>query len=148
MGNMDKKEAPPTGHRLVPHTADRIIEAWGAERSSCIVEALMGLVESFARPKRGPRAERSLPLSAPPSRPEEMLVALVEQVIYALDVFGAVPIGFELEETEEGGVTGTMVVVPVASVDILGAPPKAVSYHQLSAGPTEKGWRCRMLVDV
>jgi len=150
MSGMPKRghAGPGAGHRLVPHTADRIIEAWGPDRASCLAEALTGMVESFARPKGTEEPGRVLPLSAPPGRPEDTLVALAEQVIYALDVFEAVPVGFRLEETEAGGMAGTMDVVPTQAVEVLGAPPKAVSYHELFMEPTEDGWRCRMLVDV
>ena len=141
-------DGPGAGHRLVPHTADRIIQAWGPDRSSCLAEVLTGMIESFARAKEADGPRSVLPLSAPPGRPEDALVALAEQVIYALDVFAAVPVGFRLEETEDGAVAGTMDVVPAKAVEIVGAPPKAVSYHELSMEPTENGWRCRMLVDV
>jgi protein archease len=37
-----------SGHRLVPHTADCIIETWGPDRAACLTEALLGLLEGFA----------------------------------------------------------------------------------------------------
>jgi SHS2 domain-containing protein len=144
----ERARSPGTGHRLVPHTADRIIEAWGPDLTSCLVEALTALVESFAKAVETTSTRRPLPLAAPPGRAEDTLIALVEQVIYAIDVFAAVPVGFRLEESGEGALTGSMDVVPVEAVALLGAPPKAVTYHGLSVAPTETGWRCRMLVDV
>lgn len=131
----------------MPHTADCIIEAWGPDRPSCLAEALVGLVESFADISADASTTRVLPLSAPPGG-EDALVTLLEDVIFALDVFSVVPVHVHLEETEEGGVAGDMEVVPVAAVHPTGPVPKGVSYHGLSIGPSTDGWRCHVLVDV
>jgi SHS2 domain-containing protein len=133
---------------LAPHTADCIIEAWGPDRATCVAEALQGLVESFARPSGG-ADPRSLPLEAPPAGPADQLVSLLEDVIYALDVFSVVPVGVHLVDTEDGGIAGDMEVVPTSQVEEVGPVPKAVSYHELSmARQRGGGWRCRVLVDV
>lgn len=138
----------PKGHRLVPHTADCIVEAWGPDRPSCLTEALAGLVELFAEVPEDVRTSRVVPLSAPPGGSEDVLVGLLEDVILALDVFSVVPVRIHLEETEDGGIAGDMEVVPVTEVHPTGPVPKAVSYHGLSIGPAGGGWRCRALVDV
>jgi SHS2 domain-containing protein len=91
---------------------------------------------------------RLLPLAAESSGPEDALASLFEDVIYALDVFSVVPGRFHLEETDGGGITGDMEVVPVNQAMLVGPLPKAVSYHELSMVPYERGWRCRVLVDV
>jgi SHS2 domain-containing protein len=136
------------GHRLLPHTADCIIEAWGPDRASCVSEALAALVESFARGS-GRTDPRSLPLDAPPEGPADQLVSLLEDVIYTVDVFSVVPIAFHLVDTEDGGIAGDMEVVPVDDVEEVGPVPKAVSYHELMmAKERQGGWRCRVLVDV
>jgi len=140
-------DATTPGHRLLPHTADCIIEAWGPDRASCVSEALCGLVESFAE-ARDAAATRVLPLHGAPGGPEDALVSLLEDVIYALDVFAVVPLRFHLTETEGGGVAGDMEVVEAKDVDLVGPVPKAVSYHGLSMRPATGGWRCHVLVDV
>jgi SHS2 domain-containing protein len=137
----------PRGHRQVAHTADRVVEAWGRDRATCIAEALSGLVESFADVS-DTAAARPLPLAAPPGGAEEALVSMFEDVIYTVDVFGVVPVRFHLSETEDGGIAGDMEVVPSAQVEVVGPVPKAVSYHDLSVAPFEGGWRCHVLVDV
>lgn len=135
------------GHRLLPHTADCIIEAWGPDRASCLTEALSALVEAFVEV---PDVEttRLLPLVAPPGGSEDALVSLMEEVIYALDVFSVVPVRLHLAETEGGGIAGDMEVVPADQAEVVGPAPKAVSYHELSMIPFEGGWRCHVLVDV
>lgn len=140
-------DGPGSGHRLLPHTADRIIEAWGLNRSSCLVEALSGLIESFAEVPDAPTT-RLVPLAAPAGRPEDALVSLMEEVIYVMEIFAVVPVRFHLAETEGGGAAGDMEVVAASEARFVGAVPKAVSYHKLSMVPFEGGWRCRVLVDV
>ncbi len=143
------RAARPTvaGHRLLPHTADCIVEAWGPDRASCLAEALTCLVRSFAEVPDA-AAARVLPLAASPGGSEDALVSLMEDVIYAVDVFDVVPVRFHLAETEDGGIAGDMEVVPSDHAAIVGPVPKGVSYHGLSVGPAEGGWRCRVLVDV
>ena len=135
------------GHRLVPHTADCAIEAWGPDRVTCLTEALTGLVEGFAVVPDA-AAVQVLPLGASSGGAEDVLVSLLEDVIYVLDVFSVVPVGFHLAETEDGTVAGDMEVVPVGQVQVVGPAPKAVSYHDLSMAEQEAGWRCHVLVDV
>jgi protein archease len=159
MAKMDPRNVPSSvpgpaesersiaGHRLLAHTADSIIEAWGPDRVSCLVQALLGLVESFAEVPDVP-ATRLMPFAVAPQGPEDTLVSLFEDVIYALDVFSVVPVRFHLAETEGGGIAGDMEVVPADDVEVVGPVPKAVSYHELSMAPVKGGWQCRVLIDV
>ena len=137
----------PAGHRLVPHTADCIIEAWGRDVATCCVEALEALVEEFAEVAE-PASTETLPLAAGPGGAEDVLVSLLEDVIFALDVFSVIPVRFHLAPTEDGGVAGDMEVVPAERATIVGPVPKAVSYHGLMASADGDGWHCRILVDV
>jgi hypothetical protein len=53
-----------------------------------------------------------------------MLISLFEDAIYALDVFSVVPVRFHLAETEDGGITGDMEVVPAEEVEVIGPVPR------------------------
>ncbi|HUI03434.1 MAG TPA: archease [Acidimicrobiales bacterium] len=135
------------GWRLLPHTADAIIEAWGPDRASCLGQALLGLVRSFAEVPDS-AATQLLPIAAPPGGPEDVLVSLLEDLLYVVDVFSVVPLRFHLSETEGGGIAGDMEVVPADQVEVVGPVPKGVSYHGLSMAPHDGGWRCHVLIDV
>jgi SHS2 domain-containing protein len=135
------------GHRLAPHTADCVIEAWGPDRISCLVEALKALVEVFAEPTDTP-ATLTLPVLTNEASDSQVLVGLLEEVIYVLDVFAVVPVRFDLAETEGGGVAGNIGVVPADQVEAVGPVPKAVSYHGLQIDNEGGTWRCRVVVDV
>ena len=103
--------SPPAGHRLAPHTADCIIEAWGPNRAACLTEALLALVEGFAEIGDA-RPTQVVPIGAVPGPAEDELVELLEQVIFDVDVLSVVPVRFHLGETEEGVIAGDMGVVP------------------------------------
>ncbi len=138
---------PIRGHRLVPHTADCIIEAWGPDRASCAAEALSGLVGSFAQ-VTDPSVAEEWPLGTKASEAGDALVSLLEDVIYAVEVLGVVPVRFHLREEGQGQISGDMEVVTSDRAEVVGPVPKAVSYHDLSMAAAPAGWRCRVLVDV
>jgi len=146
MGQVAPEDAR-SGWRLLPHTADAIIEAWGPDRPSCLTQALLGLVRSFADVP-DTAVTRLLPIAAPPGGPQDVLVSLFEDLLYVVDVFSVVPVRFHLGETEGGGIAGDMEVVPSDEVDVVGPVPKGVSYHGLSMAPDDGGWRCHVLIDV
>ncbi len=135
------------GHRQLPHAADCLLEAWGPDRATCLTQALLALVDTFAEVHDSVTTE-VLPLATPASGAEDALVSLLEEVIYLVDALGVVPIRFHLAEAEDGGLAGDMEVVPASRVDLVGPVPKGVSYHALQAAPFGGGWRCRALVDV
>lgn len=139
--------ARPPGHRLVDHAGDCVIEAWGPTAASCTSEALGALVESFAVP-RGTPATSTRSVSTGPCGPEEALVALLEEVIYDLEVHGEVPVRVVLAEDEGGGISGEMALVAASAMELVGPVPKAISYHDLEMSQGKAGWRCHVLVDL
>ncbi len=136
------------GHRTVPHTADLRVEAWAPTREECLAEAVRGLVESFAdvggaRPRRS--AERHL--TAGPD--EDLLVAVVDEVIYRLDADGEVPVSVEVRRVHDSGVDLVMSLAAVEAVEIVGAAPKGASLHELRCEADSAGrWSCGVTVDV
>lgn len=137
----------PTGHRMLPHTADLIIEAWAPTRVGCLEEAVRALVDSFARISAGAPA-RPFPISIAPGADDAMLVALLEEVMFVLDALGSVPIDVTLSETEDEGVTGVFGIAPVDALQTHGPAPKGVSLEGLVFGQTDGGWSCEATIDV
>jgi SHS2 domain-containing protein len=138
----------PRGHRVGPHTADCVIEAWGPDRPSCLVEAMEALVEVFAEIDPAAAASQVVPVSAEPGADTEVLVSVLEDVICVTDVLGSVPVRFHLVEAEDGGVAGDMEVVDRHDVLLVGPIPKAVSYHGLEMAEEAGTWHCRAVIDV
>ncbi|MFE7277546.1 archease [Streptomyces sp. NPDC057623] len=135
-----------SGHRAVPHTADVRIEAWGVSRERCLVEAALGMVECFAdvtavRPTSMERirlAEHS---------DEDLLTALLDEVVFRLDVDGRVPVDLEADTTD-GDLDVRLALAELGDVEVTGATPKGVSWHGLHIGPDPYGWSCAVTVDV
>jgi len=136
------------GHRTVPHTADLRIEAWAPSREECLAEAVRGLVDSFAvvagRAPSG-RARRHMTARLD----EDLLVAVIDEVIYRLDADGQIPVSVAVRRAPDGGVTVFFALVPVAEAEITGAAPKAASLHDLRCAPDAAGrWWCGVTVEV
>lgn len=136
------------GHRTVPHTADLRIEAWAQTREECMAEAVRGLVGSFAV-AAGRRPYRRASCTMAARSDEDLLVAIMDEVIYRLDVDGEIPVSVAVRPAAEGGVAVSFALVPVAETEITGAVPKAASLHELRCAPDPAGgWSCAVTVDV
>ena len=142
----DKPPSAASGHRVVPHTADVIIEARGASRLGCLEEAVRALVESFARVTAS--VTNPVPVAFDELDDESLLLAVLDEVIYVIDVLGAVPANVVLDETQDGSVVGFLDLAPLSAVEVHGSLPKGVSLSELSVVHDDRGWRCRTTIDV
>jgi SHS2 domain-containing protein len=135
------------GHRIRAHTADEILEAWGPTREACLEEAVVALVDSVANVEQvsGWR-HREVLLSG---TDEEILVALLEEVIYHLEVDGAVP-ALALVHPHGESVLAHLWLIDLDPAATCGAAPKGVSYSQQlnfrQQAPDR--WWCTATVDV
>jgi SHS2 domain-containing protein len=145
-GGMRPNGLEESGHRAAPHTADVRIEAWGASAEQCMAEAVLGLVECFADVS-GARATGVAQVRLVEGTHEDLLAALLDEVIFRLEVHGEVPVDVEVEAVG-GGLGVRLAVADVADVEITGAVPKAVSLHELRLSPGPQGWSCAVTVDV
>lgn len=138
-----------SGHRTVPHTADLRIEAWAPTRERCVAEAVTGLVESFAD-TAGVRPSRTAELHVPAGADADMLVTVLDEVIYRLDADGEIVLGAQVAGAPGGGLTARLEMGDAAQAAGIGAVPKAVSLHGLRFGadPETGGWSCSVTIDV
>lgn len=140
---MDDSEA---GHRTVPHTADLRVEAWASTREGCIAQAVLGTVASFldttsVHPERTHRCQLG------GHSDEDLLVAVLDEVIYLLDTENQAPIDVELDPID-AGLDVRFAVCDATKLPQIGAVPKAVSLHELCLAPGPRGWRCSVTLDV
>lgn len=147
MSDAPRRGDARAGHALRPHTADIAFEAWGPSRLSCLEQAVAALSSAFiATEGTEPSGTARFSLEAPDDG--ELLVLLLEEVLYVIEVRGAVPVRSELEESSRG-ITGVFRTVPAAEAELIGAVPKAISRHGLRFGADASGtWRCRATIDV
>ncbi len=133
------------GHRILPHTADIRIEAWGPSRESCLGEAVRALVDSFADTSQ-PSTEWTSETAVAANSGDDALVAVLNEVIYVLDTEDAVPRDVEIE-WQNTALRLRMSLVPARDLDLFGAIPKAVALHGLSFGFDGGTWSCTATVD-
>lgn len=139
-------DRPAVGHRSVPHTADARIEAWAPSREQCIAEAINALVAGFAAvPDDVPTSP--VELSVEPGADDDMLVSVLDEVIYRLDTIGQLPVHADVQAFD-GGLRVILLMTNADRVDVVGAVPKAVSLHELRFGREGGGWSCSVTVDV
>jgi SHS2 domain-containing protein len=140
----------PVGHRVLPHTADLALEAWAPAKHQCIAQAVQALVESFAD-VRGAMPTESVTLVAEEAADEDLLVAVLDEVIYQLDAHGRLPVDVSVSQPRGGVKSGAEVrfaAVPAGQARLVGAIPKAISLHELRFAPDGGLWRCHVTVDT
>ncbi|RKS68403.1 SHS2 domain-containing protein [Actinomadura pelletieri DSM 43383] len=137
------------GHLHVPHTADLRIEAWAPTREGCVTEAVSGLVGSFAD-TTDVRPQRTDVLNVPPQPDPDLLVAVLDDVIYRLEVHGELVLDAEITTAPDGGLTAGLKLGDATKVTAIGAIPKAVSLHELrlTRDPMTDAWSCAVTIDV
>ncbi|MGB2572151.1 archease [Micromonospora citrea] len=134
------------GHRAVPHTADVRVEAWAPDREGCLVEAVAALVETFVDTAGAhPHGETTLEL--PAGDDTDLLVGLLDEVIFRLETEGTLPLVTEAQAAD-GGLRVRWRTVDADAVELVGAVPKAVSLHGLRFTRDGTGWSCVVTVDV
>ncbi|MEW2477839.1 archease [Micromonospora gifhornensis] len=134
------------GHRLVPHTADVRIEAWAPDRAGCLAEAVTAMVESFAD-LAGARLHAEREFRPPPAADEDLLVAVLDEVIYRMETADELPLVTEITD-DAGGLRVRWGVTATGEVELTGAVPKAVSLHELRFGGDDAGWSGAVTLDV
>jgi SHS2 domain-containing protein len=135
-----------SGHRSLPHTADLRIEAWAPTRYGCIREAVLGTVESFLDVSPA-HADRTRKRRLAAERDDDLLVAVLDEVIYLLDTAAEAPVDVELNEVD-GGADVTFEMTDAGTLSQVGAVPKAVSLNELQFFHDRHGWRCLVTLDV
>lgn len=135
------------GHRVLPHTADVIVDAWAPSRSGCLEELVRGVVETFAD-VRNVTATREVRHRVGAARDEDVVVALLNNVLYLLDADGLVVVDIALDEDDDANFDGTFFVTPVDDVAQTGAAPKGISRSDLQFASDGLLWRGRVLIDV
>ncbi|WP_181808734.1 archease [Streptomyces shenzhenensis] len=137
---------PLRGHRRVPHTGDLRVEAWAPTREECIAEAVRGMVGSFAElPADASHRTRECVVAAEDDG--RLLVAVLEEVVYRMDVADEIPVDVTVTP-EPDGVRVRFTMADSSAATQTGAVPKAVALHGLRLAQDAHGWACRVTLDV
>ncbi|MET7906524.1 archease [Streptomyces sp. NPDC005336] len=141
-----ESSARRAGYRGVPHTADLRVEAWAPTREECLAQAVRGVCESFLD-LTGAAGVRRRDVVVRADRDEDVLLALLEEVVYWLDTEGEVPVDVELTPVT-GGLRGGLQMADAGALPVTGAAPKAVTLHELAFTRGPEGWTCSVTLDV
>lgn len=131
----------------MPHTADVRIEAWAPTRERCLAEAVAALLDSFADTS-GAQPTAAAEFQVEPGGDEDLLVGVLDEVIFRLDTEGELPLATEVRVTDDGGLRVRWRTAGTDAVQLVGAVPKAVSLHGLRFDRDGDGWSCAVTLDV
>lgn len=137
------------GYRMEPHTADVALTAWAPTKDQCVAQAVRALVGGFVEFDGADAAGvpgDSVTAGVERTSDDDLLVSVLDEVIYQIEVYGRVPVGVTFDPDDPSRVRFT--TVPLAAVRIVGAIPKAVSLHELRFGQVDGAWRCHVTIDV
>lgn len=112
-----------------------------------MAEAVTALVDTFTDPG-GARPEAEREFHAPPADDEDLLVDVLDEVIFRMDTTGELPLRTEVTDDGAGGLRVRWRTVGTDAVELIGAVPKAVALHELRFGPDGPGWSCAVTLDV
>ncbi|MCA2202096.1 archease [Streptomyces sp. SMS_SU21] len=134
-----------SGHRSVPQEDDVRIEAWAASREHCLAEAVVAMVECFADVS-GVRPTGVDRIRLAEGSDDDLLAALLDEILYRLEAYGEVPVDVEADEAE-GGLDVRLAVAGLADVRVTGEVPTDVGWDDLRLSPGPYGWSCAVTVD-
>lgn len=83
-----------------------------------------------------------------PGEAGDMLVAVLDEVIYQMDTAGHVPADAAVKPADDGGLEVRFSMVDAERAELIGAVPKAVSLHELRFQRNAEGWFCSVTLDV
>jgi SHS2 domain-containing protein len=114
------------GHRSLPHTADVMVEAWGPDLAACCEEAVAGLVETYTV-SRYATVFAEWEQHVTPAPAHVILVEILDEVVFALDVAEGVPIRAHVQARSDGALKVRLALADPATIQPAGAVPKAIS---------------------
>ncbi len=133
------------GHRLFPHTADVIIEAWGSDVLTCAEEAAQALIDICV--SGDPETVAGSWASTFDVGPVGLVQAVLEEVVFALDTSESAPVSAHVDRSVDSGITLRLGLASPESVHFTGAAPKAIVMMDPEPAGTDLV-RCRFIVDV
>ncbi len=143
-GDDERARPGASGHRTVPVGDEVRIEAWAAGRENCLAEAALAMVECFADVS-GVRPTGVSRIRLDEASDDDLLAALLDEILYRLRAHGQVPVDVEADEAE-GGLDVRLAVAGLTDVRVTGAVPAAVAAEELRIGPGPYGWSCSVTV--
>lgn len=71
-----------------------------------------------------------------------------EEVVYLVEVSGAVSVDVPVERSPDDGLAGVFMTIDVSGVEPVGPTPKGITWSGLNVTGAADRWVCRVLIDV
>lgn len=124
-----------------------MLEAWATDVTGCFEEAVVALTSTYAT--FDPATLRAAPaVRLPPGPRVAQLLALLDEVVFALDTADGVPVRAQVRQQSDASLDVVLQLVPPDRVVPIGALPKAIARSELAVTETRGRVACRFLVDV
>lgn len=137
-------------YRLIDHTADLGMEIFGADPEALFANAAKALFDVLVKTDgRDLPADRRREIDVEGGDWADLMVNWLREVLYLYNGEQQV-----LSRLEIRAVTDTRLRATVFTSDFdtgrhwVDSEIKAVTYHQIEVGPTEKGWWARVIFDI
>jgi len=136
-----------TVYEQIDHTADAAVVAYGATLEELFEHAAFAMFD-ITFDLRGATGARTRPVVAAGDTVEDLLVGWLSSLLAESETHGLAFSVFSVDRLEEGGVQGSAGGDPASGLELVGAPIKAVTYHDLAVVPVPDGWWARIVFDV
>jgi SHS2 domain-containing protein len=119
------------GYKIVEHTADLALRAYGHDLRELIENAAQGMLALlYAEPPPEPAQTLELPVAG--DGPEVVLQRSLRELLYLLEDEGLAPVQVAVAEADERRATLKVGVIPRAQAEpLIGAAIKAITRHGL-----------------
>jgi SHS2 domain-containing protein len=132
--------------RTLPHTADQEIEAYGDTLAEAFAHAAYGMF-SLEADLEAIRETETLTVDVSGATREELLVNWLRELLFLSETRSVVPCAFRIETIEDARLRAQVGAGPLTESARLGAPAKAVTFHDLMVTKND-GWTVRVTLDV
>lgn len=134
--------------RLIEHTADMGIEAWGTNRKNVLAEMARGLTLLMFGTSHAD-AIISTEILVPKQEPENLLVCWLNEIVYWSERDNLVPATFQVDFNRDGDLLAKVSGEPFnPSRHNAERQVKAVTYHQACLNEDSYGWHAKVYVDL
>jgi len=135
-------------HRVLPHTADTGVEAV-ADSLAALISELAGAMFGMMAEAVCEGVETWIEIQVESPTVEDLAVDSLSALLYQSEVEDLFLCVFEVKQAADAfALTMRAGGVPTGTVDAVGPPIKAVTYHNLIVEKRDHGWYGRVYFDV
>ena len=139
---------PSPRYRLIEHTADMGIEAWGTHPEDVLLAMARGLRAIFFGTSPAHETVRYF-ISLAAHDPVEMLVGWLNEIVFQCEANEIVPANFQMQVFRGHKIEATMTGEPFdPQRHMVEHQVKSVTYHQACFKKSVNGWYGRVYVDL